>query len=356
MLQPLLVFLLGLVVFITIDVLTFSYGWCLDEHVLRPHYYTSIDFPADRYIKESQTNDYRKRVQDGYAVMKTKRIVICLLARNIGNALDLNRQRLEKWGQKFKDYRVLVYENDSVDNTRNNLLQWQSSNNKVFVFPCGLDSDPTLDCRYREKTMYDLGCNSMERMDKMTKLRNIYLHMVKQQFADFDYMMVYDIDISGPFNMDGMAIPFGEKSNHWDAVCANGSAPIPGSLGLFLLHYDLIAYVGQNDMYEGNLPLLSNIKKYMKMLLNNGLTPGQPLYKVKSAFGGCTIYKISSIMHPEIQYGSQYGCEHIYLHKKMDDYGYGNIYINPDALILVGRPGPSGQQLITSDLKHHSPF
>jgi hypothetical protein len=311
----------------------------MDEHILNSRKYDAVYFPSESYIR--LTPEYNHNVAKGYSVMKTKTIVICALARNVASKLELNRERLESWGNKFKDYRVVIYENDSTDSTRKDLLNWQASNDKVIIIPCGLSDDPARDCIFNEKTMYEYGFTSTNRMAKMSKMRNIYLDYVKTYLKDFDYLMVYDIDISGPMNMDGMAIPFGNPYQ-WDAICANGVMPMPGTGGLSTVHYDSLPQVEVDQPYEINQDkgIVGLSVTFLKTWLNSNLYPDRPLYPVKSAFGGATIYNMKAIRNPYVMYREDYGCEHIYLHKSMADQGYGRIFINPAGLILVGRQGP----------------
>ena len=312
----------------------------LSERVFYAHHYGAITFPVNSYIHP--TPEYNQKVHAGYDTAKNKTIVICALARNIMSSLPLNQTRLELWGQIFKDYRIVIYENDSTDGTREALLQWQSNNSKVYVLPCGLSVDPVQDCKYKEKVLYDFGFNSQARMSKMANMRNLYLNYVKTHYAHFDYMMVYDIDISGPMNNDGMMIPFAEE-HQWDAICANGISPIPGLCGMVNSHYDLVAFIDLEDPYDINKNLNGVdviTGPYIRMLFNKGLNVDRSLYPVKSAFGGATIYKIPSILPKSVQYNSDYGCEHISFHKLMADNGAGRIFINPSGVILVGRQGP----------------
>lgn len=325
---------------IILDTLIFCFTTCsMAEIIIHPHYYNAEVFPVRAYM--NITPEYKKQVNAGTAVAGTKTIVICALARNVMKSLFLNQRRLENWGNKFRDYRIIIYENDSTDGTREALLKWQLANPKVYILPCGLSDDPENDCKYNEKPLYDLGFNSFGRFSKMAAMRNQYLNYVKSNYAHFDYMMVYDIDINGPMNDDGMMIPFA-SAYQWDAICANGIAPIPGLCGMFYSHYDTLALVELNEPYNQtkHLSMFGMAPTYLKTCVNTDLNFDRPLYPVKSAFGGATIYKMSSILSPKIQYGTEYGCEHTYFHKNMADHGFGRIFINPAGIILVGRQGP----------------
>ena len=68
--------------------------------------------------------------------MKQSRVVICGLARNCATSLECIERRVEETGSLFKDYRVVLFENDSKDTTRLVLKQWQKRNSKVHLIEC----------------------------------------------------------------------------------------------------------------------------------------------------------------------------------------------------------------------------
>ena len=71
--------------------------------------------------------------------MRDQRVVIAGLARNIAAILPKTVARVERLGSCFRDYRVVVYENDSSDGTLAQLQQWQSRNPRVALLSesCG---------------------------------------------------------------------------------------------------------------------------------------------------------------------------------------------------------------------------
>jgi glycosyltransferase involved in cell wall biosynthesis len=94
------------------------------------------------------------------------------LARDIESRLLKNIHVIEEIGSLFNDYNVLIVENDSSDNTRNICLDWSNQNKRVKVLGCG---GYNLDvCNLNMKKTLNHSVN-FYRMEKMAKLRNIYL-------------------------------------------------------------------------------------------------------------------------------------------------------------------------------------
>lgn len=312
---------------IVMDMCFFACGYSMDSIFSREKYKIEIkdkNVPKDKAIK-------------GYEIMRKKTAVICSLARNSSDIMTNTQAKIERIGNKFKDYRVLIFENDSEDNTRQQLLEWQQKNPKIYVIPCGMDNEP-LDCKLKEKNLYEYGSYSDSRMEKMARFRNIYLNLVKTQYTDYDYMIVYDFDIKGSICIDGLATSFVDD---WDAIFVNGLMYIPGTFGLFYNYYDVLPLVKINDEFKIR-EQLELYTKYGPLLVDSTLAVGKPNYPVKSAFAGIGIYKIQSILDSNASYGSKYKCEHIELNEAIHKNG-GKLYINPNALVYVGRQGPTIQ-------------
>jgi len=333
-----------IIMFIVLDVVFFTTTTSLDEHLFHRNYYDRVDFPVESFI--TVTPSYTEKVKLGKQVAKTKTAVICCLARNVSHALPLAKSRIQTLGEQFEDYRVVIFENDSSDSTRSDLIDWKRANDRVHVIACGLDVDEKMDCKLNEKRLYDVGFLSQERMNKMSAFRNMYLQYVKNNFSTFDFMIVYDIDIVGPMNIDGLLTSF-SSVNEWDVMCANGITPLPGTCGVVYNHYDPLAIIDLDDAYDElrNAGMLKMVQHHAKIMFDRRFF-GEKLIPFKSAFGGCTMYKISSLLHDDVYYAPNYKCEHVYLHKKLADHGYTRLFVNPYAIILTGRQGPNLQKML----------
>jgi hypothetical protein len=80
---------------------------------------TLADFPESEFSPADEfRDDFDRRVADGRQKMGQSRVVVCGLCRDVRSALPRTIARIERLGQKFHDYRVVLFENDSQDGTR----------------------------------------------------------------------------------------------------------------------------------------------------------------------------------------------------------------------------------------------
>jgi hypothetical protein len=258
-------------------------------------------------------------------------IVFSGLCINIAPKVEFLIKRMEHIGTFFKDYRVVIFENDSTDGTRELLYQWTLTNPKVHLVPC--PEDPQ--CKLKSKPAVHAGTFSSSRMEKMTDYRNRSLDYVRRHFQHFDCLCVLDLDIKGPISMDGLANSFGYW-NSWDTISAFGMNGIALSMGR-PVYYDLIAYKDhQLDINERKSDVIPLVMK------TNSYQVGTPPVRVASGFAGLALYKMS-IINAGVNYSPKDGqyttCEHITFNKNVSDAGFKNIYMNPSMLVLVGPQG-----------------
>ena len=244
----------------------------------------------------------------GYDVMQKKSVVICGLARDLGKTAQYSVARLERLGSMFKNYRVIIYENDSSDSTLTELFRWQKRNPNVVILTEKLGNPK------REGI-------SNERKKEMAYYRNKYLKEISNY--DHDYVIVYDTDLTGGFSYEGICHTFGCQD--WDVMASNGLLFRPNKNGdIDRFFYDTWAFrlpgqeepkiTEQNDIY------------YKR---------GDPLVRVDSAFGGLAIYKSECIK------GTKYtnkDCDHVTLHDQIKKNGF-SIYLNPNQITLYTNTG-----------------
>ena len=84
------------------------------------------------------SNEFKRSVQKGYKNVKSKSIVICCLCRNIKHVFLHNKKKLEHIGRLFKKYKIILFENDSSDNSRMILKSWEKINKNVTLLKCSL--------------------------------------------------------------------------------------------------------------------------------------------------------------------------------------------------------------------------
>ena len=294
------------------------------HQINNPEWYQALEFPEKEFLPND--DNYFNKVKMGYDIMKNKTIIISGLARDIAKNIYLNIIRMELLGNKFKDYRILIFENDSTDGTRQIIHHNSIRNNKIILINCPENPD----CKLQLLSAVHEGVKSYDRFEKMANFRNRILNEVRSSFKNFDYLMVLDWDLTGPVSSDGIANCF--YYSNWDVMAANG---IVGNLlnkkGEKLNYYDSIAYVPKNKepcnlTYIG---LCLYTMKTWKLKFNRG----DPPILVNSAFSGCALYKISSILNPQIKYTGEH-CEHVTFHASMRNAGYDKIFINPSLIAL----------------------
>lgn len=278
-----------------------------------------------------------QQVNQGKQLAKESSLVICGLARDLSASIERTLDMMTIIGKEFLDYRILVFENDSQDTTRQKIQSASRNNTRIILLPCPEEKE----CRLSMQNMYEIGWQSTTRQARMAKIRNKYLSTVKQDYADWDYMLVVDMDIQGSTNLAGLFHSMGSDLP-WDVIVTHGEVPLPGSFGLVTFQYDALAYCGgeadlircQTDP-KNSLHYITFIGDQIKEVL----FPSPPFIPVASAFNGMALYKISSIMHPTIFYPGDWCCEHVGLHSKMRDRGC-HLYINPRWITYMGIQGP----------------
>lgn len=296
-----------------------------------PQYYN------DGYFKVKDINYFD--VRKGKEISSGKRIVFCGLCRDIGHIISKNIELFEKTGKYFKDYRIILFENDSKDNTRDIIKQKRSKNDKIILLDCG-EQNPN--CIYKDKRMYDYGSLSSKRIERMSHFRNQYMNYINTFLSDYEYVMMMDMDLEGYFNYYGLMETIAK--DNWDAVFSNGRMGMVGTFGFMDCMYDGMAYVDHTTPIEkiaNNQSSIEVFKKFIKMqTLNDKWIP------VKSAFNGCGIYKMSSIKN--ISFRPNYSCEWIGFHHQMSINGHNKLFIARDWKIYSGKQGDSFLKFLLS--------
>lgn len=263
---------------------------------------------------------------DGKVLMRNSSVSICSIVRDCGRNLERNIPRVEYLRKFFKSSEVIVFENDSKDNTLKLLLKWEKDSTNVNVFTEKFKEETIPFSSPGDANPYF----SRHRIEKMTKYRNKYLEYINNNGFERDFVIVIDLDISG-FRIDGLVNSFGFFPG-WDCISANG---ISLSSKLSWQYHDSYALIEHQRIDETQTE--DSIRAYRSKY--SFLKRGMPLIKVDSAFGGIAIYRWSSIK------GIYYSClnnsdtrvqcksEHVGLHKAMIQNGYSAICINPSMMV-----------------------
>jgi hypothetical protein len=262
-------------------------------------------------------------------------VVICGLARNCVDALEMMIPLLERVGSLFREYCILVVENDSTDGTRERLLQWAEVNKHVRVLGC--DGVNLTQCKLGlaetdDKSRFPFEPSvSQKRIKKMVDLRNVYVQYIlgDERLSHYDFELVIDFDVIGFMYLDGLATTsqwFGKLPNV-DAISAVGLKQTDLGCAMFWRYSDPYALEekGNEQCSENSFFRMLSTMKYYYFLpcYNYG-----HLIDVSSAFGHCTMYRLPSVLGQKYEFlldddGIPH-CEHTTLNRKL-----GRVTINP---------------------------
>lgn len=299
-------------------------------------YPTLYKLPSQSDIINLEDKDINK----GHLRASQSKIAICCLARNNENVVEKSKNRFEYIGSHFKDYKIVLFENDSSDNTRDLLTQWSNENSNVVLLDCC--EMGSCDCKLKQKSGYSMGSYSLQRLAKMARFRQEYLNFVNQKCADYDYMLVVDFDLDGNADINGLFDSLAKDD--WGAIFCNGRTSIPGCFGLITVPYDSLAYIDENSSYDNITVSTFNLfhnNMSMEMLVNTS-----HFGRVKSAFNGYGLYKINVLKNCSY-IGDDNLCEHINLAKCINDKGE-KMFINNKWLGYFNRQGDDPFKLMAS--------
>jgi len=259
--------------------------------------------------------------------LSNKTIVICSIVRNAAKGLQHNIPVINKLCAFFKDYRIVVFENDSVDRTKEILQEWHLSDPErihVFMDDFGKPTIPAAS---------EVNCNrffSLIRIQNMARFRNQYLDYIEQKAWNPTYLLVVDLDVSR-ISLKGVLSSF-ETDRDWDAVTAFGYSMSPK---LKRRYHDVYILVknGEEDIPQTEESIARKADEFMMFY---GKQTWIPVY---SAFGGLAIYKYDKVKGlrysaiPNDDDRVQSRGEHFSLYKQMSQRGPVRVYINPQMTI-----------------------
>lgn len=258
----------------------------------------------------------------------SKSVIICGMVRDCDRELSRNILSLEQIANSFADYRIVVFENNSQDHTKQVLRNWSNANSKVIVSIN--DFDESFYKSIPSQKEY-LPFFSLARIKKYVDYRNKLLDAVDATGFDSDYLMLVDMDVAR-IDVQGVLSSFASDVE-WDAVTANGYSR---SISLRRRYHDSYALCeyGMQGVPQDADTLYASRKKF------GSLRKNMPFQRVFSAYGGLAIFKreaLANIRYRIIEnnYGGvQVRCEHFSVFQQMAQNGFDKVYINPNMEVL----------------------
>jgi hypothetical protein len=230
--------------------------------------------------------------------MKDLNVIFAGTVRNCEEYISEILGHIDNAGKKFNSYLLIIYENDSTDNTKQILIERKKSN-YIYLFEDGIEET--------------------RRTVRISNGRNKILDVVDGLKADYDYLIMLDMDdvnVSGKF-VDTIDTCFQDHQTSWDVLAGNQSGR----------YYDIWALRKPQLLDYDYLKVKDGFKDIF-FPYDDGLIP------VTSAFGGIAIYNLKSVS--DCRYNGTYPdgtekCEHVDFNDCITQKG-GNIYINTSFL------------------------
>ena len=254
-----------------------------------------------------------------------KTIIICGILRNAEKGLHRNIPVVDRLCHHFKDFHIVIYENDSTDNTKEVLRVWSNTNpEKIHVL---LEDTVKKESVFSAKAVRK---DPFVRTQKLGECRNRYLSYIEEQGWGADFLMVIDLDVA---HIDEKAILTSFNSDvDWDAVAAFGYSLSPKFKRRYHDSFALTEYGDENNP-QTHEKVVGLADKYGK------LKPTDEWIRVYAAFCGIAIYKFEAlkgfryVTYPNDDPVVKCRCEHYSAGKYMAKRGYDKFYINPGMVL-----------------------
>ena len=272
----------------------------------------------------------RRRLDEGRQYFKSCKVVVVGLLRDKADRLRDGRvQRLVgRITDQFGDYRVMVVENDSSDDTRRLLLDWAEKDPKMCVLGCGVNQP---ECVMKlAKTLAH--STYAPRIQKMVDLRNVYMDALQEHkdVQDADFVCVVDLDLHAGLFVEGLWDTGYYFKHHpdWSAICANGLELTESVLDNKLRYLDTYA-LRTEEVWNHRKRSLDDLS-VMHWPLRCNVSPR----KLVSGFSGLTFYRYKQMK--ELRYFmmvdgfNEPTCEHVSLSLQLD-----GVYINPALQFVI---------------------
>lgn len=192
---------------------------------------------------------------------------ICGTVRNCGPYLDKIFQNMELIGSLFEDYVIILYYDESCDNTLEKLKTYQSKNKKLIFY-------------VNKSTLLEY------RTYRLALARNYCINIIKEKFGDYPYFIMMDCDDICARDIKVKLLNNYLHRNDWDALSFNHPIGYYDTWALSKRPYVLSCHHFR-DPGQGQRTIMNIIKK----------TPRHKLIKCISAFNGFAIYRTQKFIN-----------------------------------------------------------
>eukprot|EP00656_Telonema_subtile_P002194 TRINITY_DN10956_c0_g1_i3.p1 TRINITY_DN10956_c0_g1~~TRINITY_DN10956_c0_g1_i3.p1 ORF type:complete len:396 (-),score=63.33 TRINITY_DN10956_c0_g1_i3:245-1432(-) len=302
--------------------------------------------------------EHGEGVQRGLAWVRPG-VVVAVVARDLRASVLPLEQNLLAMCRLLPKVAVVLFENDSVDGTREALAAMARRITRPGCVIELIECSEAPDCMLAEKDRWDSVGGSWDTRQPITsrlsRYRNRVLQHVLGKFGQYSYMMVVDPDLKASWSLLGMLHAIGASPGR--AVASNGRMSWPGGLGSLLVPYDFAAFKQQQSgllsvlhgWFCGLAPAVSQMRAQcdamspfqLSMVSAYDLGSAGP-YVLASAYNGAVVYPMGLLNETKARYSPGAGaeCEHVQLHAML-----GEVVLDPawKTVVELGeRAGPQG--------------
>lgn len=338
------VLLYGVCVYCLVSFVLYIYGNVTVSDLSNSRFYTQPFLEVQQLpvgLSKPRREEFERQILLGKQRARTLRVVIGSLARNIRPYYTMMRNKMETLGAQFKDYRIVLFENDSSDGSRRLLMEWGRHNPRVELLTCCAEGD--CQCRMELPSLHTFGMRSVSRIDNMRRFRQRMLDHIRTHCTECDIFVLLDFDLPGALYLDGFLSTFARDD--WDAVFARGLTSLP--MVPYMLLYDSFAFVGEGQDWQYRD---TNFREFQNMnrLLNSSKI-GDRWIRCKSGFNGMTVYRVSSLSGATYFIDRPHKCEHIDLHFSMSQQGHDRLFFNPSMVLFAGHQGTERKSIFLEE-------
>lgn len=274
------------------------------------HPYQYLENFWDEYVDDVERLMDTPRAAEKTVDLKSLPLVICGCCREVETHLPRVLESMHAIGRQFRDYRIVIFENDSGDATRRILEDERHRFPEIVTL------------------LLEVGMASPKRTERLAYIRNRLLQTARSiDPGNEGLLLMMDMDDVAAEGTLAETIHtcFDYPYESWDALAANRR----------LVYYDIwalrIRHHIEFDFAERcrQFPTTVGYQKYF-LRFRRRIRTSERLLPVLSAFGGAALYKMSALQgkgYVGLNGGGGEICEHLSLHAQMIAEG-GRIFIN----------------------------
>lgn len=124
--------------------------------------------------------------------LKESTLIICSIVRNAANGLKRNIPVINALCKYAKGYKIIIFENNSLDKTKAILKEWQYEIGQQNFYLSMYDvKNSNVIPSEKEVNVNPFFCK--ERISRMVELRNQYMDYIATQKLEADYLIIVEI-------------------------------------------------------------------------------------------------------------------------------------------------------------------